>query len=147
MSKNLYVLIENDDYLKNSPLKEADITKLSFCRHDKTLSMHIHVQELLTFDLYKYFIEYTENLLNDSHFDLDIEVEQHNINQIELNKYFSYFYEHYGLNTIFKEGTINMSILFWRLYTFYLPILVGLFFLIPTRSDREEKTEDTVKNK
>ena len=50
-------------------------------------------------------------------------------------------------NTIFKEGTINMSILFWRLYTFYLPILVGLFFLIPTRSDREEKTENTVKNK
>lgn len=35
-------------------------------------------------------------------------------------------------NTVFKEGTINMSILFWRLYTFYLPILVGLFFLIPT---------------
>ena len=29
----------------------------------------------------------------------------------------------------------------------YLPILVGLFFLIPTRSDREEKTENTVKNK
>jgi uncharacterized membrane protein YbhN (UPF0104 family) len=40
-----------------------------------------------------------------------------------------------------------MSILFWRLYTFYLPILVGLFFLIPTRSDRKEKTENTVKNK
>ena len=110
MSKNLYVLIENDDYLKNSPLKEADITKLSFCRHDKTLSMHIHVQELLTFDLYKYFIEYTENLFNDSHFDLDIEVEQHNINQIELNKYFSYFYEHYGLNTIFKEGLPKLDL-------------------------------------
>ena len=28
-------------------------------------------------------------------------------------------------NSIFKEGTINMSILFWRIYTFYLPILVG----------------------
>ena len=110
MSKNLYVLIENDDYLKNSPLKEADITKLSFCRHDKTLSMHIHVQELLTFDLYKYFIEYTENLFNDSHFDLDIEVEQHNINQLELNKYFSYFYEHYGLNTIFKEGLPKLDL-------------------------------------
>ena len=36
-------------------------------------------------------------------------------------------------NSIFKEGTINMSILFWRIYTFYLPILVGLFFLIPTK--------------
>ena len=35
--------------------------------------------------------------------------------------------------SIFKEGTINMSILFWRMYTFYLPILVGLFFLIPTK--------------
>lgn len=36
-------------------------------------------------------------------------------------------------NSIFKEGTINMSILFWRIYTFYLPILVGLLFLIPTK--------------
>lgn len=32
-------------------------------------------------------------------------------------------------NTIFQEGTINMSILFWRLYTFYLPIIVGALFL------------------
>ncbi len=36
-------------------------------------------------------------------------------------------------NTIFKEGTINMSILFWRIYTFYLPIIVGLILLIPKR--------------
>lgn len=36
-------------------------------------------------------------------------------------------------NSIFKEGTINMSILFWRMYTFYLPIIVGAFFLIPTK--------------
>lgn len=40
-------------------------------------------------------------------------------------------------NSIFKEGTINMSILFWRMYTFYLPILVGLLFLIPIK--RREK--------
>lgn len=33
-------------------------------------------------------------------------------------------------NSIFKEGTINMSILFWRIYTFYLPILIGIIFLI-----------------
>lgn len=32
-------------------------------------------------------------------------------------------------NSIFKEGTINMSILFWRLYTFYAPIIVGAIFL------------------
>ena len=56
------------------------------------------------------FGEYTENLFNDSHFDLDIEVEQHNINQIELSKYFSYFYEHYGLNTIFKEGLPKLDL-------------------------------------
>ncbi len=31
--------------------------------------------------------------------------------------------------SIFRQGTINMSILFWRMYTFYLPIIVGLFFL------------------
>lgn len=36
-------------------------------------------------------------------------------------------------NSIFKEGTINMSILFWRLYTFYLPIIVGALFLIPSK--------------
>ena len=34
-------------------------------------------------------------------------------------------------NTIFQEGTINMSILFWRLYTFYLPIIIGALFLCP----------------
>lgn len=37
-------------------------------------------------------------------------------------------------NSIFKEGTINMSILFWRMYTFYLPIIVGALFLIPIKS-------------
>lgn len=36
-------------------------------------------------------------------------------------------------HSIFKEGTINMSILFWRIYTFYLPILIGSLFLIPTK--------------
>lgn len=40
-------------------------------------------------------------------------------------------------NTIFKEGTINMSILFWRLYTFYLPIIVGALFLIPVKNKKE----------
>ena len=40
-------------------------------------------------------------------------------------------------NSIFKEDTINMSILFWRIYTFYLPILVGLIFLIPKRQNRD----------
>ncbi len=44
-------------------------------------------------------------------------------------------------NSIFKEGTINMSILFWRLYTFYLPIIVGLFFLIPSKKKIIEKYE------
>jgi len=38
-------------------------------------------------------------------------------------------------NTIFKEGTINMSILFWRIYTFYLPIIVGLILLVPKKRD------------
>lgn len=39
-------------------------------------------------------------------------------------------------NTIFKQGTIHMSILFWRIYTFYLPIIVGALFLIPTRNKK-----------
>lgn len=43
-------------------------------------------------------------------------------------------------NSIFKQGTINMSILFWRLYTFYLPTIFGAFFLIPTnKKDKLEK--------
>lgn len=40
-------------------------------------------------------------------------------------------------NSIFQQGTIHMSILFWRIYTFYLPIIVGALFLIPVR--RKEK--------
>ena len=48
-------------------------------------------------------------------------------------------------NSIFKEGTINMSILFWRIYTFYLPILVGTILLIPVKKiklkNKETKTE------
>lgn len=38
-------------------------------------------------------------------------------------------------NSIFKQGTINMSILFWRIYTFYLPIIIGAFFLIPAKKE------------
>ncbi len=34
---------------------------------------------------------------------------------------------------IFKQGTINLGILFWRIYTFYLPILIGALFMIPTK--------------
>lgn len=34
---------------------------------------------------------------------------------------------------IFKEGTISLAILFWRIYTFYLPILIGALFMIPTK--------------
>lgn len=39
-------------------------------------------------------------------------------------------------NSIFKQGTINMSILFWRIYTFYLPIIVGALFLIPAKKKK-----------
>lgn len=44
-------------------------------------------------------------------------------------------------NSIFAKGTINLSILFWRVYTFYLPILVGALFLIPVKSKKKEKKE------
>ncbi len=43
-------------------------------------------------------------------------------------------------NSIFKYGTINMSILFWRLYTFYLPIIVGALFLIPRMALKKKDT-------
>ena len=36
-------------------------------------------------------------------------------------------------STFFAKENINMAILFWRLYTFYLPILVGAGFLIKIR--------------
>ncbi len=39
-------------------------------------------------------------------------------------------------NSIFQNGTINMSILFWRMYTFYLPIIAGVLFLIPIKRNR-----------
>ena len=42
-------------------------------------------------------------------------------------------------NSIFKKGTINMSILFWRIYTFYLPIIVGALFLIPIKAKKVKK--------
>ncbi len=53
-------------------------------------------------------------------------------------------------NSIFQEGTINMSILFWRMYTFYLPIIVGAFFLIPIRKrkiDRKDKDSEGERRK
>lgn len=40
-------------------------------------------------------------------------------------------------NSIFREGTINISILFWRMYTFYLPIMIGALFLIPFKKKRK----------
>lgn len=42
-------------------------------------------------------------------------------------------------NSIFKKGTINMSILFWRIYTFYLPILLGSLSLIPLKKKIKDK--------
>ncbi len=47
-------------------------------------------------------------------------------------------------NSIFKEGTINMSILFWRMYTFYLPILVGTLFLIPIKRKKDNKNVEEI---
>ncbi len=49
-------------------------------------------------------------------------------------------------NSVFKEGTINMSILFWRIYTFYLPIIVGAFFLIPTHPKHKKITKQSQEN-
>lgn len=40
-------------------------------------------------------------------------------------------------NSIFREGTINISILFWRMYTFYLPIIIGALFLIPLKKRKK----------
>ena len=48
--------------------------------------------------------------------------------------------------SIFKNGTINMSILFWRLYTFYLPIIVGALFLIPIKGRNKHKNKHKSKD-
>lgn len=42
-------------------------------------------------------------------------------------------------NSIFKTGTIHMAILFWRMYTFYLPIIIGTLFLIPSHKKTIQK--------
>lgn len=48
-------------------------------------------------------------------------------------------------NSIFKNGTINLSILFWRIYIFYLPIIVGALFFIPTwRKEKKINERNTL---
>ncbi len=42
----------------------------------------------------------------------------------------------------FTSSTINMSILFWRFYTFYLPIIVGSAFLISMKKNNQIEMED-----
>ena len=46
---------------------------------------------------------------------------------------------------IFREGTINLSILVWRIYTFYLPILIGALFMIPVKRAITKRREDAKK--
>lgn len=49
--------------------------------------------------------------------------------------------------TFFAANTLNMGILFWRIYTFYLPIIVGAIFLLqkPERIG-DDVVEDKVEN-
>lgn len=42
-------------------------------------------------------------------------------------------------NTFFEKGTINMAILTWRIYTFYLPIVVGALFLFINNKKSDKK--------
>ena len=42
-------------------------------------------------------------------------------------------------NTFFLSGTINMATLFWRIFTFYLPIIVGALFLVVNNKESKEK--------
>lgn len=42
-------------------------------------------------------------------------------------------------SSIFKKETLSLSILFWRIYVFYLPIIVGALFFIPAK--RKENIE------
>jgi uncharacterized protein (TIRG00374 family) len=48
--------------------------------------------------------------------------------------------------TFFLANTLNLSILFWRMYTFYLPIIVGLIFLTyKPKINSEEVLQDETK--
>jgi len=48
-------------------------------------------------------------------------------------------------NTLFAANTMNMSILFWRIYTFYLPIIVGTIFLIyKPKVEKEDQPKEVV---
>lgn len=52
-------------------------------------------------------------------------------------------------STFFAKETINMGVMFWRLYTFYLPIFVGVMFLIKVRKDNKnidilKEVEETI---
>lgn len=42
-------------------------------------------------------------------------------------------------SSIFKKETLSLSILFWRIYVFYLPVIVGALFFIPAK--RKENIE------
>lgn len=50
---------------------------------------------------------------------------------------------------IFTKETLHMGILFWRIYVFYLPIIVGALFFIPAmKSDKKKNiTTDKVNEK
>lgn len=48
-------------------------------------------------------------------------------------------------STFFENSTINMAILFWRLYTFYLPIVVGALFLFINNKKSKEKIKLSTK--
>ena len=42
-------------------------------------------------------------------------------------------------NSIFQNGTINLSILFWRIYIFYVPLIAGAIFYIYTMKKLSKK--------
>ncbi|MDD2628518.1 MAG: hypothetical protein PHD20_06540, partial [Clostridia bacterium] len=49
-------------------------------------------------------------------------------------------------NTLFAANTMNMSILFWRIYTFYLPIIVGTVFLLyKPKIEKENEPKEVIK--
>lgn len=48
--------------------------------------------------------------------------------------------------TIFKNGTINLSILFWRIYVFYMPIIIGTLFFIPAKNKTKLLGENNERN-
>ena len=104
MSKSLIELIKDDASLMETPLKDAELINLALYKSTNKLILTIHTKDVLSFNVFKAFIEFGNTTFSPCSVSLIVEADNNEITQIELSKYFSYFYDECHLNTIFKES-------------------------------------------